>query len=685
MSENSDIILSVKDLVTVFDTETGVLRAVDGVGFELKRGGSLGVVGESGCGKSVTALSIMRLLPKPAGKCLNGEIRFDGLDILSLPPERLHHIRGNRISMIFQEPMTALNPVQTVGKQLGEVFALHQPEMTEPDIFGASMDILEKVGIPDPGSRIGEYPHQISGGMRQRVMIAMALACKPDILIADEPTTALDVTIQAQILDLIHNLQQETGMSVIFITHDLGVIAQICDDVVVMYAGKVVESAPVHSLFKTPGHPYTRGLLSSIPRLESRPKSRLNIIRGMVPALDELPPGCRFQNRCPEKLPVCESRAPDMIEVGKKHFSACHLNKEPRSEKWSGAVETGREEDLGDASEASDVCLTVKGLKMHFPVRGGVLRRRKGSVFAVDGVSFRIESGKTLGLVGESGCGKTTVGRCILKLYKPTSGEVLFEKKNVLKLSSDALRALRRNMQMIFQDPFESLNSRHTIGEILEEPFVIHGMGAREERAGEVIKLLGRVGLPESAVTRFPHEFSGGQRQRIGIARAIALKPRLIVCDEPVSALDVSIQSQILNLLLELQREMGLAYLFIAHDLAVVKHVADRIAVMYLGKIVEYTDADAIYTNPIHPYTRALISAIPVPDPAVKGRRQILQGDVPSPINPPPGCVFHTRCPHVHPRCKTEIPELLPAPGPAGASHLHACLRAEELAEGGDC
>ncbi len=688
--QTTENILEIKGLVTAFDTEAGEIHAVDDVTFSVPKGSTLGLVGESGCGKSVTALSIMRLLPQPGGKIKSGQILFDSRDIVSLPVEKLREIRGRRISMIFQEPMTALNPVHRIGKQISEVFHLHFPRMSKQEMADASVEMLHKVGIPEPVQRMKEYPHQLSGGMRQRVMIAMALACKPDILIADEPTTALDVTIQAQILQLIQELQGETGMSVIFITHDLGVIAEICDRVVVMYAGRIAETGPVKEIFQYPAHPYTQGLLSSIPRMETPRKSRLSIIKGMVPSLHDLPEGCRFQNRCPHAQEICKTQ-PEMKAAGEDHFAACHF-----SEKVSGVrcqvfgVKSGGSDFESQISgsmpvsgfhpripnpQSPDPSLTVRNLKMHFPVRGGVFMRRIGTVYAVDGISFTVSAGQTLGLVGESGCGKTTVGRSILRLYESTAGEVIFEGKNIPELKGKELQELRRNVQMIFQDPFESLNSRHTVGTILEEPFVIHRIGNPSERREKVKNLLEKVGLSPDAADRFPHEFSGGQRQRIGIARAIALNPRLIVCDEPVSALDVSIQSQILNLLLELQREMGLTYLFISHDLTVVRHISDSVMVMYLGKIAEYTDADTIYSAPLHPYTQALISAIPVPDPLNRKEKQVLTGDIPSPIRPPSGCRFRTRCPIAIEKCAQEEPILQPAPGTVGETHLVACHR----------
>ncbi|MDM8536644.1 ABC transporter ATP-binding protein [Desulfobacterales bacterium HSG17] len=677
---NSNNIIHIKNLVTAFDTEAGIIHAVDDVSFSVPKGKTLGIVGESGCGKSVTALSIMRLLPRPAGNIYSGQILFEDTDITNISPEQMSKIRGNRISMIFQEPMTALNPVHRIGKQICEVFQLHFPEMKDSKIYENSLEMLKKVGIPEPEQRFKEYPHQISGGMRQRVMIALALACKPDILIADEPTTALDVTIQAQILTLIKKLQQETGMSVIFITHDLGVIAEICDQVVVMYAGKVAETATVEMLFENPKHPYTQGLLTSIPRLETPRKSTLNIIRGMVPGLHELAEGCRFQNRCPHAKEICKTQPP-MTQIKKDHYAACFFSDQlsVNSEQLAVSSEqlsVNSEQDEPEiSSQPTDNCslLTVNCLKVYFPVRSGIFLRKTGNVHAVDNISFSIKQGQTLGLVGESGCGKTTVGRAIIRLYNPTEGQVFFQEKDIAGMDKKELHAMRRNVQMIFQDPFESLNSRHTVGNILEEPFLIHKIGTPEERRANVKKLLEKVGLSQSAADRFPHEFSGGQRQRIGIARAIALNPRLLVCDEPVSALDVSIQSQILNLLLELQKDMGLTYLFISHDLTVVKHVSDHIAVMYLGKIVEYTDAETIYKTPLHPYTKALLSSIPIPVPNAKTQKQILSGDVPSPINPPSGCRFRTRCPVKMEICAIKEPILSPAPKTTGDEHLVAC------------
>ncbi len=687
----AESLLQVTDQITAFDTDDGRLIAVDGVNFEVKAGQTLGIVGESGCGKSVTALSVMGLLPKPSGHILSGSIRYKSHELHDAKPKLMHQIRGYEIGMIFQEPMTALNPVQRIGRQVSEVFQLHKA-MDELEALEASIEILRLVGIPSPEIRVQEYPHQLSGGMRQRVVIAMALACKPDLLIADEPTTALDVTIQDQILRLMKDLQKEMGMSIIMITHDLGVIAEICDEVVVMYAGRVVEQGSVWDIFQNPSHPYTQGLLASIPRLSIPRKTVLPTIEGNVPALHNMPEGCRFAARCPNPHTEQEvSTRPPLVEVKEGHWvegCPCFCKPHPDAsitQRNIPAVETKAESktDAPPAGSGAGPILEVQNLKMHFPVLGGIFLRPKNWAKAVDGVSLKMRKGETLGLVGESGCGKSTLGKCIVSLLEPTAGEVLFEGRDVthvhrslptLPRDLDTLKTYpgemagfvretpahrrmvlqcRRDMQMIFQDPADSLNQRHTVSNILEEPFMIHGIGDRDEREEKVAQLLRQVGLRASMRTRFPFEFSGGQRQRIGIARAIALRPKLIVCDEPVSALDVSVQSQVLNLMMDLQDEMGLSYLFIAHDLAVVRHISDRVAIMYLGKIVELADADEIYGNPLHTYTKALIAAIPIPDPTVPRTQAPIEGDVPSPLNPPEGCAFGKRV--GHPKWKDSV------------------------------
>src|SRR2546425_971089 len=553
-------LLEVKGLKTYFFTDEGVVRAVDGIDFHINRGETLGIVGESGSGKSVTALSIMRLIPTPPGRIVAGAITYNGRNLLELPPAQMRKIRGKEISMIFQEPMTSLNPVFTVGEQIAEAVRLHE-RLGRRDAMDKTVEMLKLVHIPNAERRAKEYPHQLSGGMRQRVMIAMALSCNPNLLIADEPTTALDVTIQAQILELLNELKAKLGMAIMLITHDMGVIAETAQRVAVMYGAQIVEEAAVGELFKEPLHPYTQGLLRSIPRIDlaATQRQKLEAIPGTVPTL-----------------------------------------------------------------------------------RGDI----------------------------KPGCGKSTTGRSILRLIEPTSGEVWFGAQNVTTLDKRSLRALRKEMQIIFQDPYASLNPRMTVGSIIGEALVIHKLAAtRKRREERVVQLLETVGLAADHLRRYPHEFSGGQRQRIGIARALAVSPKLIVADEPVSALDVSIQAQIINLLEDLQAKFGLTYLFIAHDLSVVEHISTRVAVMYLGKIVEIAPAKELYTNPRHPYTEALLSAVPIPDPTMKRKRILLEGDVPSPINPPSGCRFHTRCALRVPSCRAT--EQTPKEFPPG--HWLAC------------
>ena len=661
-------LLTVHNLTTAFQTDEGLLTAVDGVSFTIQPGQTLGLVGESGCGKSVTAFSINRLLPQPSGRILSGSIQFNGQELTTLPDDQLRAIRGRDIGMIFQEPMAALNPVHRIGHQLSEVFLLHT-RCSKKDAWDQSIALLRKVGIPEPEQRATEFPHQLSGGMKQRVVIAMAIALKPKLIIADEPTTALDVTVQAQILTLLKDLQKEMGLGLLLITHDLGVIAETCDDVIVMYAGRIVEQAPVRDLFTTPRHAYTRGLIASIPRLTTARRSRLHTIPGTVPSLLHMPAGCRFcpRNGAPSDSPTLTTRPP-FTEAAPHHFiEACprctghsSSNLSPPNSPTSDPDPTHATFDVQRSTfdvptlpssfphfssppPATIPLLTTKNLRLHFPVKTGVLQRTTGSVKAVDDISLTLQPGETLGLIGESGCGKTTLGKTIVRLYQPTGGSLTFDGSDLTHASSRQLKPHRCDLQMIFQDPAESLNSRHTVGTILEEPFIIHKIGTPAERRIWVAELLEKVGLPAGAANKFPFEFSGGQRQRIGIARAIALKPKLIVCDEPVSALDVSVQSQVINLLLDLQKDLGLSYLFIAHNLAVVKHISDRIAIMYLGKIVETGPADEVYQNPRHPYTRALIAAIPEGDFSRTTPRPLLTGDIPSPINPPPGCSFGHR------------------------------------------
>ena len=563
---NTDILLQVKDLSIEFHTEERVTRAVQSISFSVPKGKTIGLVGESGSGKSVTSLSVMRLLPEPPAKIPHGSIEFCGENLLSKTEEQMRRIRGNRISMIFQEPMTSLNPLFTIGDQVAEVLMLHK-HMSRTDAIARCIELFEQVGIPRPAERVDSYPHELSGGQRQRVMIAMAIACEPELLIADEPTTALDVTIQKQILELLADLQKKYGMSVLFITHDLGVIADIADEVVVMYRGKIVEQGPTLEIFKNPQHPYTKGLLACRPSLEKNPL----------------------------RLPTV---ADFMDSEGKETgYSVESLLKA---------------KEVRPITDAHPVILQVKDIRAHFPLEKNFFGSVKSWVKAVDGVSLEVRQGRTLGVVGESGCGKTTLGRSILRLIDPTAGQVIYKGQDVTAMDRQQLRQLRRKMQIIFQDPYASLNPRMTLASALLEPMQIHGLGAnRSERLQKAGDLLEKVGLQRDMLNRYPHEFSGGQRQRICIARALAVEPEFIICDESVSALDVSVQAQVLNLLLDLQEEFNLSYIFISHDLAVVKFIADEIAVMNQGKVVEYNDAISIYAQPQDPYTQKLLSAIP--------------------------------------------------------------------------
>jgi len=661
-------LLRVEDLRTYFFHRGITVRAVDGISYQLDRGEVLGVVGESGSGKSVSGLSLLRLIDSPPGRIVSGRIWFDGQDLLRLSEAEMREIRGNEIAMIFQEPLTSLNPVFTIGDQIVEALVLHRG-MTKAQAREEAITLLARVGIPNPAERFKAYPHQLSGGMRQRAMIAMALSCRPKLLIADEPTTALDVSIQAQILELMKELQRDFQMAMIFITHDLGVISEVCDKVNVMYAGRIVEQGTTPQLFTRPRHPYTWGLLDCLPKIDEPRRQRLTPIVGQPPNLARLPSGCTFHPRCPYAWDQCRAAEPPLFQLPEGQTVRCWLYEPSRAEAPVRLV-TREELQLQRTVERRPL-LEVDGLVKHFPITRGILQRKVADVVAVDGIDFTVNRGETLGLVGESGCGKTTTGRLVLRLLEPTAGSIRFDGVELRTLRGDQLRSFRRRMQIVFQDPFSSLNPRRTVGSIIAQPIEVHRLAQGREVEERVRHILERVGLNPAYANRYPHEFSGGQRQRIGIARAIAANPDFIVLDEPVSALDVSIQAQIINLLQDLQHDLGLSYIFIAHDLSVVRAVSDRVAVMYLGKIVELADNVEFYSNPLHPYTKALLSAVPRIDPTRRGARQriILQGDVPSPINPPSGCRFHTRCPYRFTPCDKVEPRLRDI----GSRHFVAC------------
>jgi glutathione transport system ATP-binding protein len=597
MDENR--LIEVDDLKVYFPLEEQTVKAVDGVSWHIDKGETLAVVGESGSGKSVTAMSIMRLTDHAGGRIPGGKINFrrkngETIDIVKKPLDEMRDIRGNDISMIFQEPMTSLNPVFTVGFQIAEAIMLHQGK-SEQEALSMALEMLKLVRIPEPEKQLAQYPHQLSGGMRQRVMIAMALSCRPSLLIADEPTTALDVTIQAQILDLIKLLQRDIGMSVMFITHDMGVVAEMADRVVVMLRGQKVEEGPAMEVFHNPQHSYTKALLAAVPRLGSM-KGRKH------PA--------KFAN-----VDVNRAEGDDVAVVATTEQQLIEMRNTVRTN--------------------VPPLLTVRGLTTRFDIRKGLFGRATGRIHAVENVSFAMQPGETLALVGESGCGKSTTGRSIIKLVDPTRGSVVFEGSELLQLNAKQMRPYRRDMQMIFQDPFASLNPRMTAGAAIAEPMIVHGIAKGRDAEEKVVELLRRVGLDAEHAQRYPHEFSGGQRQRLCIARALGLSPKLIIADEAVSALDVSIQAQVVNLMMDLQEEFGLSYLFISHDMAVVERVSHRIAVMYLGEIVELGPRQAVFENPLHPYTRKLMSAVPVADPALRRTElNLMTDEIPSPLKP---------------------------------------------------
>jgi peptide/nickel transport system ATP-binding protein len=603
--------LGIKNLTTEIESESGLIRAVDALTLTLERGETFALVGESGCGKSMTALSILRLLPD-SGRVAAGEVDMDGTDLVQLPEARMRDFRGRKISIIFQEPSTSLNPVMTVGQQITEVIERHTQTKGQA-AMDLAIDWLKRVGIPEPARRVNDYPFQMSGGQKQRVMIAIALAAEPDVVIADEPTTALDVTIQAQILDLLKELQRSQKMAMLLITHDLAIVSQMAHRVAMMYAGQVVEVAEAADFFAHPLHPYAVNLFEALPDSSKR-GLQLASIAGSVPALNQEFVGCRFADRCADVMPVCRSQPPQLQDMGREHAVRCFLYQDANAQK-APTLGDGRDRALQSDRPAGDTVIELNDYRVWFPIRKGVLQRTVDFVKAVDGVSFKIAAGRTMALVGESGSGKTTVGKALLQLLRnqaKISGSALLHGQPLDALQGEALRTARRSVQIVFQDPFASLNPRMRVNEILEEGVAsLHPKVSALDRTKRVTDLLAKVGLPRTALERYPHEFSGGQRQRLAIARSLAVEPLLIVADEPTSALDVSVQAQILNLFKELQQELGVAYLFITHNFGVVEYLAHDIAVMQGGKLVEYGSAEQVLTQPKHAYTKTLLQAVP--------------------------------------------------------------------------
>ena len=652
-------LLQIKDLHTDIEIRNGVVRALSGVDLHVNPGETLGIVGESGSGKTMTALSLMGLLPQ-GGKVSSGSIILDGQDLTKMPLHMKRKMRGTKVGMIFQDPLTSLNPTMKIGLQVCEPLRVHE-NLSKREALARAVEILKRVGMPRPEVVINNYPHQLSGGMRQRVMIAMALVCKPRILIADEPTTALDVTTQMQILDLIDELRDEYKMGVILITHDLGVVAGHTDRVAVMYAGRIVETAPTKTLFTEPKHRYTSSLMAALPERALAAGTKLFSIPGAPPSLTNLPKGCRFAARCLWATDECRADYPSLSGDENHTFSCFHPVQEGDESPavLQAMMDSGKAEDAVDANGqiSHEVLLDVKEASRVYESAGsGFFKRDKGVVSAVDRVSITVNKGETYGLVGESGCGKSTVGRLIAGLERPSGGAIELDGRDLATLKGrDAVR-IHRDVQMMFQDSYAAMDPRMRIDQILAEPMSIQKTGNARQIAGRIMEILEQVGLTEEILDRYPHEFSGGQLQRIGFARSLTLAPDLIVADEPVSALDVSVQAQVLNLMKDLQQELGLSYLFISHDLAVVQYMADRIGVMYLGRIVEEGPASEVVKNPKHPYTKALIDSIPVPDPEFQHDESAIKltGEPPSAVNPPKGCRFRPRCPFAGEECKVQ-------------------------------
>jgi peptide/nickel transport system ATP-binding protein len=675
--------LQVANLSTHIKLTRSTVQAVGNVDIAIDAGETHGLVGESGCGKSMLGLSIMGLLPN-GGKIVEGSVRLAGRELVGLPDRDLRTLRAEEIAMIFQDSQSSLNPTKTIGEQVAEPVRLHRGA-SRAEANERALEVLELVGLPRPRERLGNYPHQLSGGLRQRVMIAIALACEPKVLLADEPTTALDVTIQAQILALLDDLEDRLGMATLLVTHDMGVVAGRTNRISVMYAGRIVETAATEEIFGAMRHPYTQALLGSIPRLSQDNTKALVSIPGLPPDLTSPPPGCRFGPRCPRATDRCREQEPPLDGIDPTHLFACWHPVDgpvaalPTIARPAGAAVNRAARTNGHLLEISDVV-------REYPVTAGaILQRKVNSVKAVSGVTLHVDVGEALGLVGESGCGKTTLGKLIVGIEQPDAGRIALEGHEVFRARGKELRHVRRDLQMMFQDPYASLDPRMRVQALLREPLLIQKIGSRTEQDQKIHQLLDEVGLPANALERYPHEFSGGQRQRIALARALILEPKVLVADEPVSALDVSIRSQVLNLMKRLQAEHQRASVVISHDLAVVKYLADRIAVMYLGKVVELGTGDDIYRRAAHPYTDALIKTIPVPDPAAeRAKTEVgIRGELPSAIDPPSGCRFRTRCPRAQALCAEEEP-LLRRFGPTQQAACHFPLQDSEGAQAAD-
>ena len=667
-------LLALQEVRTQFLMGDDVANAVDGLSIAIRSGEALGIVGESGSGKSVTALTVMRLL---SGRhALSGKVLFAGRDILEMDDTQLRAMRGADVSMIFQDPMTSLNPVMKISTQLTEGMLAHG-KFSAQQAEQRALELLKRMGIASPERVMAGYAHELSGGMRQRVMLAIGFANKPQLIIADEPTTALDVTVQAQILELLKEVSSESGTAVLLISHDLGVIANVCTRIVVMYAGEVVEEGSTHDILNSPRHPYTLALLKAAPNLDSDPAmdKHLPSIGGMPPDILNMPKGCRFSDRCTFKIEQCNTH-PALLPVGNARMSRCWVTQRGDSlEQDQSAALAAQPKALNSSKDrvGNEAVLEVAGLVKHFEVRSKGFFSRGQTFRAVDGVDFSVFRGEMVGLVGESGCGKSTIARLLTRIHTPTAGYIKFGGQDISHASAAELRPLRRRMQMIFQDPYASLNPRMTVAQILREPLVFHALASnRADADRQVAGLLDKVGLSAKSLTKYPHEFSGGQRQRIGIARALAVRPELIIADEPIAALDVNIQAQIINLLLDLQQEMNLTCLFIAHDLAVVRHISDRIMVMYLGVIVESGTAFELFNRPLHPYTKSLISAIPIHNgTAIRPERVCLKGELVTSTSEAKGCRFSTRCPTAKPVCSVSIPVMKEVlPGRHAACHF---------------